>query len=242
MPDDLYTIADLARLADVTPRTIRYYVAQGLLPSPEGAGRATRYSEGHLARLRLIRRLQREHLPLSDIRVRMERMGDGEVQAALDAADEPDVAATPVTGTAATLAYVRGLMTRAGVSPRFYHSTADAQADVASETAMPDAFERTAPDEFPLRNEPGEAPYPPRPAPWTVPPSPALPAASPAQSPRRRISEAAPRSTGGDRSTWERLVITPDVELHVRRPLDRASNKRVDRLARIARELFDDET
>jgi len=38
------------------------------------------------------------------------------------------------------------------------------------------------------------------------------------------------------------LVITPDVELHVRRPLDRASNKRVDRLTRIARELFDDET
>ncbi len=36
-------------------------------------------------------------------------------------------------------------------------------------------------------------------------------------------------------------MITQDVELHVRRPLDRATNKRVDRLARIARELFDDE-
>src|SRR6188472_3346017 len=28
MPDDPYTIADLARLAGVTPRTVRYYVAQ----------------------------------------------------------------------------------------------------------------------------------------------------------------------------------------------------------------------
>ncbi len=241
MPDDSYAIADLARLADITPRTIRYYVAQGLLPSPEGAGRATRYSEGHLSRLRLIRRLQREHLPLSDIRVRLERMGDDDVQAALDAADEPDAAVAPVTGTAATLAYVRGLMTRAGVSPRFYHSPADAQADVTSDTSMPAAFERTAPDEFPIRDTPGDAPYPPRPAPWAVPPSPALPASIPSQPSPRRVSEPAPRWTGGDRSTWERLVITPDVELHVRRPLDRASNKRVDRLARIARELFEDE-
>ena len=41
MPDDPYSLADLARLADVTPRTVRYYIAQGLLQSPEAAGRAT---------------------------------------------------------------------------------------------------------------------------------------------------------------------------------------------------------
>ena len=37
------------------------------------------------------------------------------------------------------------------------------------------------------------------------------------------------------------MAITPDIEIHVRRPLDRRSNKRVEQLARIARELFDDE-
>ena len=79
MPDDPYSLGDLARLADVTPRTVRYYVAQGLLPSPDAAGPATRYGEGHLARLRLIRRLQREHLPLAEIRVRLERMEDDAV-------------------------------------------------------------------------------------------------------------------------------------------------------------------
>jgi hypothetical protein len=31
------------------------------------------------------------------------------------------------------------------------------------------------------------------------------------------------------------------VEIHLRRPLDRIANKRVDQLARIARELFDEE-
>ena len=68
MPDDPYSLTDLVRLAGVTPRTVRYYVAQGLLPSPEQAGPSTRYGEGHLARLRLIRRLQRDHLPLAEIR------------------------------------------------------------------------------------------------------------------------------------------------------------------------------
>ena len=87
MPDDPHSLADLARLADVTPRTVRYYVAQGLLPSPDAAGPATRYGEGHLARLRLIRRLQRDHLPLSEIRGRLEQLDDAGVASALAAAD-----------------------------------------------------------------------------------------------------------------------------------------------------------
>ena len=29
-----YSLIELSKLADVTPRTIRYYIAQGLLPSP----------------------------------------------------------------------------------------------------------------------------------------------------------------------------------------------------------------
>jgi len=52
---------------------------------------------------------------------------------------------------------------------------------------------------------------------------------------------AEPRQTPPDRSTWERHALSPDVELHVRRPLDRRANKRVEQLIRIARELFDEE-
>ena len=66
-------------------------------------------------------------------------------------------------------------------------------------------------------------------------PAPATPALMPANPER----PAAPGPVA-DRSTWERLAITPDVELHVRRPLDRTANKRVDQLERIARELFED--
>ena len=58
-PDTEYSLQDLADLAGATPRTIRYYIAQGLLASPGRVGPGTTYTEGHLNRLRLIKRLQR---------------------------------------------------------------------------------------------------------------------------------------------------------------------------------------
>src|SRR3954453_14712125 len=90
MPDDPYSLAALARLADVTPRTIRYYLAQGLLPAAEAAGPATRYSEAHLDRLRLIPRLQREARPVARIRARLEQMGDEAIAAAVHGSEPPE--------------------------------------------------------------------------------------------------------------------------------------------------------
>lgn len=237
MPDDPYSLADLSRLADVTPRTIRYYVAQGLLPSPGAAGPATRYGDGHLARLRLIKRLQREHLPLAEIRARLERMGDEEVQGTLDASGPATV--EPPMGTDATLAFVRDLMTKAGVAPRFYEQPAEppvpmhlARHALLAIPVRPASAEPTV-DE--ASDEPGLPSAPAQPGAPALPVAPATPPSAPVA--------AAPlsRSTAGDRSTWERHSITPDVELHVRRPLDRATNKRVERLARIARELFEED-
>jgi DNA-binding transcriptional MerR regulator len=77
---ETYTINDLAGLAGVTRRTIHYYLAQGLLPPSAGDGRNARYDRGHLDRLRLIRGLQREHLPLAEIRQRLERLSDEQVR------------------------------------------------------------------------------------------------------------------------------------------------------------------
>src|SRR4051794_22811328 len=110
MPDDPYTLADLSRLADVTPRTVRYYIAQGLLPSPDVAGPATRYGEAHLARLRLIRRLQRDHLPLAEIRARLAVMTDAEILAAVESAHpEPH-------GAPGALDFVHELMATSGIT------------------------------------------------------------------------------------------------------------------------------
>lgn len=247
MPDDPYSLTDLARLADVTPRTIRYYVAQGLLPSPESAGPATRYGDGHLARLRLIRRLQRDHLPLAEIRIRLERMGDEAVQALLDVT--ASVVPDPARSGEETLSYVQALMAKAGVSPRVPDGTRESVAPYATPTAR---LMRVIPGAAAL-----QALKPPTGAPpagfhldasEAIAPAPVLdlaapaPAAAEAPAADLSASAAAPRSVAGDRSTWERLVISADVELHVRRPLDRVANKRVDQLTRIARELFDEES
>ena len=248
MPDDPYSLADLARLADVTPRTVRYYVAQGLLPSPEAAGPATRYGEGHLARLRMIRRLQREHLPLAEIRIRLERMGDEEVQALLDASG--NVTPEPSRSGAETLDYVRTLMSNAGVSPRVHDQASEV---IAPYAAPPAPTKRAIPGLaalHALRPPTGEPPagFFRDPAEEVVSgrvadhDSPAALARVAATEPDAAAEPAAPsRPVAGDRSTWERLVISADVEIHVRRPLDRIANKRVDQLARIARELFDED-
>ena len=44
-----------------------------------------------------------------------------------------------------------------------------------------------------------------------------------------------------ERSQWDRLALSPDIELHIRRPLGRTQQKGVDRLIAIARELLEEE-
>lgn len=65
-----YTITELAREFDITPRAIRFYEDQGLLsPKREGAGGRTRvYSARERTRLKLTLRGKRLGLSLSEIK------------------------------------------------------------------------------------------------------------------------------------------------------------------------------
>jgi DNA-binding transcriptional MerR regulator len=58
MADDL-TIDELARRAGTRTTTVRLYQTKGLLPPPEIRGRLGYYNAAHLARLRVIDRLQK---------------------------------------------------------------------------------------------------------------------------------------------------------------------------------------
>jgi DNA-binding transcriptional MerR regulator len=78
-----YTLTELADIASIPVRTLRYYLAQGLLPAPVRQGRHTRYPGTTLRRLRLIKRLRAANQPLADIRDRLETMSDDDVAAAL---------------------------------------------------------------------------------------------------------------------------------------------------------------
>jgi DNA-binding transcriptional MerR regulator len=68
-----YKLEDLAKLAGVSPRTVRYYVQRGLLPAPTFRGKDTAYGDDHLARLQAIRKLQEQYLPLDAIQAELER-------------------------------------------------------------------------------------------------------------------------------------------------------------------------
>jgi DNA-binding transcriptional MerR regulator len=77
--DGSYSLDELAREADVTQRTIRYYIAEGLLPPPDSAGRNARYTSEHLDRLRLIGRWKEAYLPLKEIRTRIAAMSPEQI-------------------------------------------------------------------------------------------------------------------------------------------------------------------
>jgi DNA-binding transcriptional MerR regulator len=254
--DDRYTLTELADLGGVTPRTVRYYMSQGLLPAVGQSGPGAKYGAGHLARLRLIRRLQTEHLPLAEIRRRLEGLDDDTI-AELAGSDEP--AAPPDTA----LEYLRGVL-----GPRPGQPGTDAMAEAPASSSRP-LHQRLF----------VEAPAPDTPAGRSflrsVRPGPAAPLMAPGGAPIAfpddadvldlpdvaapdapigvaeglgdytvsavQAVPAGPAQQAPDRSQWERIALAPDVELHIRRPLSRSLNKAVDRLITIARELLQED-
>ena len=69
------TLAELASETGVPARTIRFYIARGLLAGPEVAGRGAAYGPAHLERLGTIRRLQQRGMTLAEIARELEGAG-----------------------------------------------------------------------------------------------------------------------------------------------------------------------
>jgi DNA-binding transcriptional MerR regulator len=113
MPE--YNLSELAAATDLSPRTIRYYIAEGLVPSPGREGPATRYPDSTLARLRLIARLREAHQPLAEIRARLEGLTNEEL-AELVAAAAP-VAPIHAVAEGSALDYVRSVLGGTGAIP-----------------------------------------------------------------------------------------------------------------------------
>ncbi len=63
-----YTISELALKAGVTKRTVHYYIGKRLIPPHSGVGINSFYSDDHLYRIILIKKLQEEHYPLKRIK------------------------------------------------------------------------------------------------------------------------------------------------------------------------------
>jgi DNA-binding transcriptional MerR regulator len=176
---ETFVLTELAERAGVTPRTVRYYIQQGLLTPPIARGPGAHYDQGHLDRLNLIKRLQREHLPLAEIRKQFRALDDRTVHEL--------ARSTPREARSSALGYVRSVLE--GKRP---HAALAASA-----------------------------------------PPPAVLAVA--------AAERHPAPKPAERSQWERITLAPDVELHVRRPLTREQNRRVEQLLEVARKLFEEE-
>lgn len=170
LPD--YDLAELSDITDVSVRTVRYYIQQGLLPSPESRGPGARYTKEHVQRIRMIKRLQLEHLPLAEIR---------KVLDTWSSEGKPDVDSYRVGNSARD--YVRTVL---GKSPV-----------VMAESSIASSMVRDHSPSY-SRSEPS-------------------------------------------RSQWERVLLAQDIELHIRRPLSRVQNKKIERLLESAREILKEE-
>lgn len=84
MDENRYKIGELAELANVTKRTVHYYLSRGLLPPSEGAGIATTYSDEHLYRILLIKKYQESFLPLDEIKKIITRLTLDQVKEKLE--------------------------------------------------------------------------------------------------------------------------------------------------------------
>ena len=61
------TLAELSEESSIPARTIRFYIARGLLDGPVKAGRGAVYTAEHVARLEKIKELQAEGRMLAEI-------------------------------------------------------------------------------------------------------------------------------------------------------------------------------
>ncbi len=163
------SLSELCTRASVTTRTVRYYIQQGLLVSP-GAGRGARYSQEHLDRLRLVKELQKQHLPLAEIRQRLSQLGAEQIRELLQSTKRPERPRDAVE-------YVKSVLARQPSGGAGKNQRAEAAPEPS---AQPDALH----------------------------------------------------------TTWERIVLSPDVELHIRRPLSRLQDRRVRQFLALSKDIF----
>lgn len=234
--ETIYTISTLADAVGVTPRTIRYYTAEGLLPPPDTRGKYALYSAEHLLRLRLIAYLKDAYLPLGEIRSQLEPLSLQELQKLLDEFETE--AAPQAPGSAAD--YIGQVLARQATVPqRMAEANEHYQAPTMAAPAMP----ATPPAAAPPIDTGAALPQVPasavQQADRRVTPAPAQEGLLSRLLPRRR--EQMHRSAHAPAATeerWQRITLAPGIELHVREPQSASIRERVERLIAQAHELF----
>lgn len=120
------TVEELAELGQVTVRTVRFYIAEGLLPGPGSRGKAATYGEDHLLRLRLIRRMSERRVPLAEMRDLLDRLSLDEARALLAEEDKQAAVLQQAEQAPSPKEYVAELLNQARAAR--HQSTAEPRA------------------------------------------------------------------------------------------------------------------
>ena len=212
------TLGELTAAADVSVRTVRYYIAEGLLPPPEGSGPGSSYTQGHRDRLLLIQRLKEAYLPLKEIRRRLSGLSDDEVGGLLAAGENR---AAPATSSTAGMLYDESL-----AGARDYLALLESGEEYRTEP-MALQFPAAA---VPLEAALAESDFRPEPARSR---GPRAAGTSASTSPRRDQSVASP-GTG----LWHRISLGAEAELVISDRVYGRHRDRIDWLVRWARKVF----
>ena len=198
------SIEALATQAGVPVRTIRFYITRGLLPSPSARGKAASYGEEHLLRLRLIRRLVDQRVPLEEIRQRLADLDLDEVRALL--AEEERRMAAMEQAAESPKALVAALLERAHTARQVAPSPPLSAPQAPPEPpGLPRIQEREWRPRLPFYRLPGRAEEP-------------LPGGV-----GHHAAEA-----------WRRWELAPGVELHVRHDVEQTERGLIERVLALA--------
>lgn len=86
-----FWISELADRTNVSTRTIRYYIEEGLLPQPEIRGKYAVFTTDYLHRLRLIKVLKDTYLPLKEIKALLDTLDNAQINEYLERFDRDPV-------------------------------------------------------------------------------------------------------------------------------------------------------
>jgi DNA-binding transcriptional MerR regulator len=144
--DTSLSIEELAERTQTPVRTVRYYIAEKMLPGPGSRGKGASYTEEHLLRLRLIRRLTERRAPLAEIRAVMARVTGDEVRALLAEEDARAQTLERATQAVSPRAYIAALLdqARAPQSPKKPPTPTAPTADVSPLRMAPPDMAATA--------------------------------------------------------------------------------------------------
>lgn len=214
-PDEGYTIGMLANQSAVTPRTIRYYVTEGLLPPPEVRGRYAVYTAEHLDRLRLIVRLKEAFLPLGEIRARLAGATHDQVRALLETPALPHAAPSISSASDYIAQALRGTTLPLREERTVTYPVAPALPTIGQAKAVDRHNSLVAPTYDP----PNMVPPPSPPAvPLPAPGGEALSTLGPLRTRGGNVTDALRSATLPPPEQWQRMRLADGIELHIREP------------------------